>query len=812
MFRWHILIIFQVVSIFSFAQKNVLEGLVLDSISNEPLAFVHIIYNAKNQGASTNIDGKFSIQITDEIKNLKFSSVGYKTKIVSIADLQTHKNIVIPLSEKTLDLQEVVVLPGENPAHRIIKKVIANKDLNNPEKNVSFSYESYSKMYFTFFLDSLKDKPNLDSLQALKADTSMMRAKDFLDKQHLFMMESVNERKFKLPDKSIERVIGSRVSGMKNPMFTILNTQLQSFSIYDEFFKIFDKMYLSPVSYGSVNKYFFLIEDTMYNKENDTIFIISFRPSKGKSFDGLKGVLHINTKNYGIQNVSAEPYEKSSMHVRVQQKYEFVENQQWFPVELNTEIKFNSMQVDIGRGTTSLIGIGKTYISAIKLNPELENKSFSDVSFSINNNAYKMQDSLLEKYRVDPLTEKELYTYHIIDSIGKEEKFDTKIKLMETMMRGYIPFKIFNLDYTKFIDYNYFEGYRLGIGLETNEKLFKNLSIGGLYAYGFTDKKSKYGTHLKINLSKRYKTEIKLSYNFDADESGGVSFYDNLQLTGTELFRTYLIDDMYYFNQYKFQFQTRFLRHFSARLFAQQRDIYITDDYYPFTIAFVTDFLNPIQILETGVNLRFLYKEKFIETPSGIFSEGSKYPMLYVNLTKGLTSDYGSFDYVKVEAQLSKMFTTKFLGKTMMRLSAGYISDYLPYQLRYTSYGSYRKFPIDAEYTFGTMRLGEFISDKFVSFNFKQDFGNLLFGNKKIKQEIAIVQNIGYGWLTNQPSSTVNFKTMEKGYFETGLLLKNIIRLQFMGYGLGVYYRYGEYAFDNTLDNVAFKLTFTFAM
>jgi hypothetical protein len=30
-----------------------------------------------------------------------------------------------------------------------------------------------------------------------------------------------------------------------------------------------------------------------------------------------------------------------------------------------------------------------------------------------------------------------------------------------------------------------------------------------------------------------------------------------------------------------------------------------------------------------------------------------------------------------------------------------------------------------------------------------------------------------------------------------------------LGYGAGVYYRYGPYAFNKTIDNFAFKLTFT---
>lgn len=798
------------ISFTSLAQINVLDGFVFDSISKEPMAFVHIIFNNKSQGTSTNIDGRFQLNLNTEIQNLKFSFIGYETKTLTLKELKNQKNIVY-LSQKTIGIQEVLVLPGENPAHRIINKVIENKDTNNPEKNVSFSYDSYSKMYFTVSLDSVEKMPNLDSTQTLKADSSLNKAKDFINKQHLFMIESVSERKYKLPDKNSERVIGSRVSGMSNPMFTILNTQLQSFSIYDEYFKIYDKMYLSPVSKGSTNKYFFLIEDTMYNNTNDTIFIISFRPSKNRNFDGLKGVLHINSNHYAIENVSAEPFEKTPMHVRVQQKYDLVENKQWFPVELNTELKFNTFKMEEDGWSTILMGVGKTYISAININPELSNKMFDDVTFSINEDAHKMQDTLLEKYRITPLSERELRTYHIIDSIGKAEKFETKLKVMGTLMRGYIPFKIFNLDYTKFIDYNHFFGYRLGAGLETNDKLVKFASIGGYLNYGTKDNRIKASAHLKANISKRYKTEVKAIYEYDVAEAGGVSFIDKPDFTSTEIYRIYLIEDMYYFHKLKLQLQSRFLQHFTGRFFTQYQQIFFTDDYNINNEVYKIDFTHCWQMVEVGMNLRFQYKEKFIETPFGLYSEGSKYPILYVNLTKGLITDYSDKDYLKIEAQLTKVFTTKAFGKTKIRLKGGFIDKELPYQLRYFGNGSYRNFPLDAEYSFGTMYMNEFVSDKFVTFNFKQDFGNLLFKNNKMKQGIALIQNIGYGWTYSKLADT-NLKSMEKGYFESGILLNNLIRLKPMGYGIGVYYRYGEYSFSTPIDNFAFKLTMNFSM
>jgi hypothetical protein len=112
------------------------------------------------------------------------------------------------------------------------------------------------------------------------------------------------------------------------------------------------------------------------------------------------------------------------------------------------------------------------------------------------------------------------------------------------------------------------------------------------------------------------------------------------------------------------------------------------------------------------------------------------------------------------------------------------------------------------------MRLNEFLSDRFISFFVKQDFGNLLFKPVgKFQPEIALVQNVGFGSLANrEPHENIEFRTMEKGYFETGLLINNIIRVQLFKYGLGVFYRYGPYAYTKTIDNFAFKLTLLFKL
>ena len=118
----------------------------------------------------------------------------------------------------------MVIRSGENPANRIIRKVIQNKDINNPEKVSSFKYTSYNKIVYDF-------KPN----DSLNADSIREKQHDkVLKGGHLMIMESVTERKFIAPDKNQETIIGTKVSGLKNPPFAPLATDIQPFSFYKD--------------------------------------------------------------------------------------------------------------------------------------------------------------------------------------------------------------------------------------------------------------------------------------------------------------------------------------------------------------------------------------------------------------------------------------------------------------------------------------------------------------------------------------------------------------------------------------------------
>ncbi len=105
------------------------------------------------------------------------------------------------------------------------------------------------------------------------------------------------------------------------------------------------------------------------------------------------------------------------------------------------------------------------------------------------------------------------------------------------------------------------------------------------------------------------------------------------------------------------------------------------------------------------------------------------------------------------------------------------------------------------------MRMNEFIADRHVMLFTRHDFGSLLFKKGKFAPHLGLATHIAFGSL--RPKHALQFpslKTPEKGYFESGVILGNLLSNPLMNLGVGVFYRYGHYQLDKTLDNFSLKL------
>ena len=127
--------------------------------------------------------------------------------------------------------------------------------------------------------------------------------------------------------------------------------------------------------------------------------------------------------------------------------------------------------------------------------------------------------------------------------------------------------------------------------------------------------------------------------------------------------------------------------------------------------------------------------------------------------------------------------------------------------------GAFRlnSFLIATENAFETMLPYEFFSDKYINIHFRHSFGSLLLKVKKFEPEFIVTSSVGFGSLAHPDlHGGVAFKTMENGYYESGLIINNILKFNFSSFGVGAYYRYGPYQLPEVSDNFSVKLSVGF--
>jgi hypothetical protein len=781
----------------------VVQGEVIDEGTGKPLAFVNIQESRQTNGTYSTIDGQFQLSVNSLATTLRFSIIGYETKMVEIT-AANRIGLFVRLKEKQVELNEVIVFPGVNPADEWMRKLIARKDTLNPNKLDAYKYKAYHKFIFTSNQDTLPGQLG-SSILGLKDSTEII-LRELLKKQHLFLNESVSEKKFKFPDKNYEKVIASKTSGMKLPVFSTLTTQLQSISFYDASFSVLGKNYLNPISAGGLKSYQFQIMDTTFSK-NDTVLIISFNPKKKNDESLLKGVINLNIKEVALETVIAEPYDKNDVHVSIRHQYVKTDGGRWFPIEINTDLQLTNLSLN----RTQLVAEGRTYIKEIEINPNLTSADFGEIELEVDEKAIKKQDSTFVRYRENDLTSKDSLTYKTLDSISKVFNIDRRIMAVEALFTGKLRIKFIDIDINRLVTFNNYEGIRIGAGISTNTALVKWWIFGGYVGYGFKDKAIKYGGFTEFILHKKNDVRFRFDYQQDLRESGLTDYPLESPVSIDNLSRSFVLNTFDSIQQFEFSFRGKPVQNLQLQLSANYQLINPT---YAYRHIADTNNRNPIfRYAEIQFTARWGVKEKYIQFGSLYLSTGNKYPVFWFHIAQSIPLLNTSFIYTRMMGKVEQSFDFKKGGKIKTIISGGIVLNDVPYHKLFNERGSFADLSNVARGSFETMRANEFISDRFVSWILHYNIGRLFKIGKFIKPELTLVHNAGFGWL-NQPERhlDVPFKTMEKGFFEGGFIIDNILYFNANGLGVGVFYRYGEYADPTWYKNFYVKLAFAFGL
>lgn len=782
----------------------------------EALPFVNLIFNGDSrQGTTTDIDGRFRLPADGSVHRLRLSYVGYRDLELLLDTVDIRPPWRIVLQPQAYDFQAVEVVAGENPADVIMRKVIRNRRLNDPENLESYRCRTYNKVVLSWLPQQDADQQKLtdgkapDSLSPDFREGRLLKMMESAGTHHLFLMESQTERLFRHPADYAETILANKVSGFSEAPFAALANDVQPFSFYQEEVMLLDKAFLNPVSPGSPERYFFYLEDTLY-RQRDTIYLITFHPRRQKNFNGLKGVLYINTDRYAVQNILAEPADTSLIHFRIEQVYDRPAEGQWFPSQLNYEIRMPKYpHPDLGLR----IG-GKSYISEVEMNVLLDKAPFQRADrYVFSDSAYTLSDTTWQRQRPESLDSLELRTYDLVDSLGKELHFDRWLDRFEALARGRWPLGVLDLALPKILQLNSYENIRLGLGLYTGEKIASWVTLGAYAGYGLKDKRWKYGGELSFFADWRQDWKWTWYYRNDLSEAGGQLF----PLSSGIISRRLYANRMDQVEEYGTFFRAIPLRFFELGLEAGHSRVKAL---YPYAFGGKQDdpALTVFHFTELALHLQYAYGQYFRRLLGQRVPDGKErpYPTLSFSAKRGFGAKLGGdFPYWQFWAAIDHSFRLTRLGKTIYRLEAAYTQGSVPLSRLYNSAGFGRDFQLlTIGSVFQTMDPYEFLSDRYAAFFFRQEFGTLLFRTKWLQPSISMEQHFTIGDLAApERHQQVAFKTLRKGYAEAGLVIDNLIRLNYLnvaylGFGGGLYYRYGAYHLPGGVGaNLAFRLS-----
>lgn len=776
-----------------FAQSHTVSGKITDAKNRQPLAFVNIVINDGQYGGMSDIDGKYEIQTPEPIQTLMFSCLGYETQEMTLD--AKDKRVNVAMKPTAFQLSEVTIKAGENPAHRIIDSVMAHRKENHPNSLDAYRYNIYDQMVFT--VDSTSVGQVLDTMQE---PSGVGRLDSLLRKSDLMIMETYSEVLFRAPDQLRQNVLGTKMAGSKDARVVYLASKMQSTSFYDETVSIAGTDYVNPISRNSKSHYFFTLESVTPAGGSDSLYVISFHPMRGSTFDGLRGIMTIHSDGWALQNVKAAPEQQGSLFsISIQQLYQKIDGQ-WFPKQLNTNLTFNFVAAGVEAAAFPMVAIGKSYVSNVVLHPYLPKNAFSEVEVQIQDGAAYRDDAFWTQHRIDSLTERVMNTYHLMDSLTQgNDIFDRVLgisdKLLQESAVGIGPV---DLDLGQLIRFSWLRGWFFGLHLSTNDRFSRHFRLSGFGGYWTKLHDFDYGLEGKWLIDRTRQMELGARYvhrsatlgEFSAFEGGSnllserdyrYNYYENIYTRGnfTELF-----------------YQTRLARHFKAFLtLGTCEKRYLLQ---PFDTLPTAHFTN------AEVKLRFAYKEKFVSTTQGIQSKGTDYPIVWLSYQRSFKDVLGGeYEYDRVKFQLEKDFQTRYWGKSSVLLQAGYASEGCPVMETFNLLGSYEPFGLYAPGSFATMRENEFFTDRFVALFLSHDFQGTIWSPNSswFKPQLTLSTSMGWG-----------APTMEQGYFESGLVVKGLLQMPLVNIGAGVFYRYGAYALPRTIDNFAFKYSITFEL
>ena len=291
----------------SYTQGHGIRGKISDEQGNA-LSFATIFVKQSATGTTANADGIYEINLSPGRYELVFQHLGRKTEVRIVEVRQQFTVLDIVLVPQEIMLQSVTVdADDEDPAYSIMRKAIAKA---NYHRNV---LDSYSARVYIKGAGKLKDYPWL---------AKKTLEKEGIEKDRVYISESVSEIKFSRPNKFEEKVISIRSDGKDN------NTSPNGY-IFGSFYEPEVAGTISPLSPKAFSYYKFEYLGTFKDREYEISRIRVVPRSKGDNV--VDGIIFIVEEDWSLHSLDIHTI-KLGIHIYIKSVCAPIEGKVWLPV------------------------------------------------------------------------------------------------------------------------------------------------------------------------------------------------------------------------------------------------------------------------------------------------------------------------------------------------------------------------------------------------------------------------------------------------------------------------------------------------
>lgn len=760
------------------AQDMIVLGKVFDKKDNQPIRAANVWIKGSSYGTATNAEGYFFMRIPYKEKyKLVLSCIGYKRKEVDLKN-ELDQYVEVKMEEERLLLDEIVVLPGKNPAFYLMKRVRENKKNNDPDFAVSRKNDAFETI--DFYLFNIKKKwlqrkflHDVANGTIDKKDSSIVLPLYHLDEKKQMQVASDGNK----VECSIDKNENSLNALGNEPFQALLQNYISNVNFYENNITLFGRNFISPLAnFGNVYYQYYLVDSLNNNARKQ--YVVRFRPKNTKDL-AFKGEMLIDSLTAALVDIKAQMSTSANINFvnDVILNHSFIQYENTFVPK--NEDDFLSFRLRLNKDTKK--GMSAMY----QHNGFYSNYSSLDsvVVVSDTSNITMFSDSMENQMRLVSAK---------IDTLNNSKIQRFAATAVDLFLHGYVHAWKFDIGpLVNIYRYNKLEGHRISFGLRTGEAMMKNFTIGGFFGYGFGDKQWKYGGEFQARFGEKYKHRI------------GLFFSDNVEEYGTQTYAQYLnenwVGDVYnLFTSVRLKYYGDFARHrrseinyryedncFAILSKAKYEELF-SNQYVPFTRS--GELFEKINIGSLSVSARFAFKQRYIDGFFHRFYLYNNLPIVHLQMEYGRYSlgreRVSKGNYMKFTAFMRHSFPL-LGGKFRYRVELGHVAGQVPWTLLdVTRVGAGL---VISDTRFCLMQPMEFISDTYAYAGFTYFTKGLLFnwipGVKKLNLREVVSVNCAMGGILNPHHADVlDFPTqysvdnLNKPYVEVSVGVANILR------------------------------------